>query len=674
MRQDRMSNNFSFVPLTAVLLIATGSAAAWTGYSFLKDSRADSFYVAETYELKSAAMQTIYLADKAAADGAYASQLVDAESQVERALMHLRNGDPIKGIPGAPESVLRSLESLSASWDGIAPSIAKLISGQSGTEAFSRAAKEAKTAVVKVIESGRSAEALLSKLNATSQQKSQLAQALTELEADVAGVTATTVVDATGLQGAEAGVSKYLGALTAFGNSLPRDKAMMDELIKSYRSAQSAQSLISQASGLSSNSAQNLPHAKEIWQARDKIASSTDTLIASVKALPDARAINPTLVAVLGALTIGLAILSVLLVARVSASRAQAVETRGSTIEGSQRERSKELSLLLTEIERVGRGELDLTLTDDRDSTKEIAKLLNQVFARFHEIFTETSQTVMGLAAATEQTITTARNVDRNRDEQFRAIEHISSLIADMNTFINLIQQLMGDTQRVANSVANKVHAGSESVNGVHEGILVQTQHLNSIQHRNKHLIERFQMLERISEFVKEVATKSELVAYNAYLVSDQVEGNTELSRAMAKSGEAVQDLSTQSKAVVSEIGQLLKDMNEAARDTQTAVDISLSEMQGLLTRSNAALASLKDIQSITESLTTSVDDVNQRTNSLISQSSEVSETMSSIRHYASENSAASEQTASAMNNLNRQAQNLHSGIQDFYSKQRERA
>ncbi|EOW7034671.1 methyl-accepting chemotaxis protein, partial [Pseudomonas aeruginosa] len=145
-------------------------------------------------------------------------------------------------------------------------------------------------------------------------------------------------------------------------------------------------------------------------------------------------------------------------------------------------------------------------------------------------------------------------------------------------------------------------------------------------------------------------------------------------SRAMAKSGEAVQDLSTQSKAVVSEIGQLLKDMNEAARDTQTAVDISLSEMQGLLTRSNAALASLKDIQSITESLTTSVDDVNQRTNSLISQSSEVSETMSSIRHYASENSAASEQTASAMNNLNRQAQNLHSGIQDFYSKQRERA
>ncbi|EPV4797161.1 methyl-accepting chemotaxis protein, partial [Pseudomonas aeruginosa] len=505
-----MSNNFSFVPLTAVLLIATGSAAAWTGYSFLKDTRADSFYVAETYELKSAAMQTIYLADKAAADGAYASQLVEAESQVERALMHLRNGDPIKGIPGAPESVLRSLESLSASWDGIAPSIAKLISGQSGTEAFSRSAKEAKTAVVKVIESGRSAEALLSKLNATSQQKSQLAQALTELEADVAGVTATTVVDATGLQGAEAGVSKYLGALTAFGNSLPRDKAMMDELIKSYRSAQSAQSLISQASGLSANSAQNLPHAKEIWQARDKIASSTDTLIASVKALPDARAINPTLVAVLGALTIGLAILSVLLVARVSASRAQAVETRGSTIEGSQRERSKELSLLLTEIERVGRGELDLTLTDDRDSTKEIAKLLNQVFARFHEIFTETSQTVMGLAAATEQTITTARNVDRNRDEQFRAIEHISSLIADMNTFINLIQQLMGDTQRVANSVANKVHAGSESVNGVHEGILVQTQHLNSIQHRNKHLIERFQMLERISEFVKEVATKSE--------------------------------------------------------------------------------------------------------------------------------------------------------------------
>ncbi|MBM3105686.1 methyl-accepting chemotaxis protein [Pseudomonas sp. V1] len=669
MRKDRMSNNFSFVPLTAVLLIASGSAACITGYSFLNDNKADAFYTAQTYDLKAATLQSIYLADKAASDGAFAGQLADAEGQVERALMQLRNGDPVKGIPRAPEAVLRSLESLSASWDGIAPALAELIRGQAATEAFSRTAKEAKSSILKVIESGRAAESLLTGLNATATQREQLSSALSALDADVAGVTAPTVIDLVSLQGAETGVSKYLGALTAFGNSLPRDKAMMDELIKSYRAAQAAQGKINEATSLSTNTTQNLSHAKEIWQARDKIASATDALIATVKALPDARAINPTMVAVLGALTIALAILSVLLISRASASRAQAVESRGSTIEGSQRERSKELSVLLTEIERVGRGELDLTLSDDRDSTKEIAKLLNQVFARFHEIFTETSQTVMGLAAATEQTITTARNVDRNRDEQFRAIEHISSLIADMSNFIGMIQQLMGDTQRVANTVAGKVHAGSDSVNGVHEGILVQTQHLNSIQHRNKHLIESFQMLERISQFVKDVATKSELVAYNAYLVSDQIEGNSELSRAMAKSGEAVHDLSTQSKQVVLEIGQLLKDMNEAARDTQTAVDISLNEMQGLLTRSNNALASLKDIQSITESLTTSVDDVNQRTNSLITKSSEVSETMSSIRHYASENSAASEQTASAMNNLNRQAQNLHSGIQDFYSK-----
>ncbi|MBF3053753.1 methyl-accepting chemotaxis protein [Pseudomonas aeruginosa] len=664
-----MSNNFSFVPLTAVLLIATGGAAGWTGYSLLQDSKADSFYMSESYELRAAAMQTIYLSDKAAVDGSFATQLSDAESQVERALMHLRNGDPVKGIPGAPESVLRSLEALSVSWDSIAPSIAKLLSGQSGTEAFSRAAKDAKVSIQKAIDSGRAAETLLAGLNASTQQKGQLTQALNDLEADVAGVVSATVVDSAALQGAEAGVSKYLGALTAFGNSLPRDKTMMDELVKSYRGATAAQGLIDQASRLSTGSAQNLPHAKEIWQARDKIVSSTDALLASVKALPDSRAITPLTVAILGSMTIALAILSMLLVTRVSVSRAQAVENRGSTIEGSQRERSKELSLLLAEIERVGRGELDLELTDDRDSTKDIAQRLNTVFSRFHEIFTETSETVMGLAAATEQTITTARNVDRNRDEQFQAIEHISSLIAEMGTFINLIQQLMGDTQRVANGVAHKVHAGSDSVNGVHEGILVQTQHLNQIQHRNKHLIERFQMLERISEFVKLVATKSQIVAYNAYLLADQIEGNSEISRAMAKSGEAVQDLSIQSQAVVTEIAQLLKDMNEAARDTQVAVDISLNEMQSLQHRSNAALASLKDIQVITESLTTNVDDVNQRTTNLLAQSAEVADTMGSIRHYATENSAASEQTASAMNNLNRQAQSLHTGIQAFYSK-----
>lgn len=115
------------------------------------------------------------------------------------------------------------------------------------------------------------------------------------------------------------------------------------------------------------------------------------------------------------------------------------------------------------------------------------------------------------------------------------AIEHISSLIADMNTHQSDPAAHVSDTQRVANSVANKVHAGSESVNE-NEGILVQDP-APELYPASKQASDRngSRCWKGISEFVKEVVTKSELVAYNAYLVSDQVEGNTELSRAILR-------------------------------------------------------------------------------------------------------------------------------------------
>jgi methyl-accepting chemotaxis protein len=199
----------------------------------------------------------------------------------------------------------------------------------------------------------------------------------------------------------------------------------------------------------------------------------------------------------------------------------------------------------------------------------------------------------------------------------------------------------------------------------VHEGINLLNQHNTGIQHQSKSLIEAFQHMSRIAEVVDTVAAKVQLVAFNVYLVAEQTEDAT-VSRKINKSAEAMETLARESTEAVAEINQLLKTVTDASRDTQFVVDNSQREIESLITRSSEAQKSLADIIEMTETLKGGVAEVSEQTQALKDQSGEVAETMNSIHHYATENSAASEQTAAAISNVAKQAQELQLVISHF--------
>lgn len=658
-----MSSSNSFVSLTAILLVASGIAAAVSGYSYMQNSKADRYFMTESSELKAAALQAIYISERAAVDASYTVEMSGYESDVERIISRLRGGDPSQGIQGLQEPFISTLRNFEEAWSQVTPSIGKIVSSKSKTEVFTRNAQDTVRSAEATLSQAESAfEAVSSNAKVTVSAKKQIEGALEDLREGVALISRVGALNTDVLRSAESAISQYLGAMTAVGNSLPRDNSILEPLLKSYRGAQTTQRSLIRTIDSASNATENLPHAKTIWQQRDRVTLALIALQASMKAMPDAHLAGPLVVAGSGLLMILLALVSFFMILRTSASREEIAETRGNSIQTSQRDRSAQLQLLLTELNRVGQGDLTTEITQDKESTKEIARELNTVFGNIKSVLDEANITIVGLAAASEQTLLTAKNVDRNRQEQFRAIEHISDLISNMLAFIGVIEQLTSKTQRVTVEVATKVRSGTDSVSDVHEGIILLNQHNTGIQHQSKNLIESFQHLERIAEVVKTVAVKSEYVAWNAYLVADQID-DTDVSRRITKSAEAMTSLSRESNTAVAEISQLLRTMNEAARDTQTVVDSSQREIESLLNRSSVAQESLSSINEMTGHLSKNVDDVTSRTQELKEQSGEVAETMTSIHHYATENSAASEQTAAAISNVNRQAQELQRGI-----------
>lgn len=662
-----MSNKNSYVSLAALFLVTCGIVAAWSGAQYMKAVTAETYYTAETSELKAAALQALYISARAATDATYTGELVALKSQVGHSIERLQLGDPKLGVGGLPEASANALVSFKDTWNVIAPNIDQIAGSKTNTEVFTRYVQETVRNATSAQALARDAQSVLAEHKAmiAPAAQTQLASAFSDLDEALNLINREGGATTENLRAAEAAIGQYLGAMTAVGNTLPRDNSILEPLLKSFKAAQSTQRTLGRTIESASNAVENLPYAGAIWQSRDRLLASINALSSSVAALPDTRPVTPLMVAISGLLTILVALAMSFGVIRTAASREKFVEEEGHTIQLSQRDRSKELKLFLSELGLVREGNLNKPMTEDRESTKEIAQELNSVLLSIKVIIDEAHNTIDDLAAATEQTETTARNLNRNRQEQYEAINHVSDLMNRLLSFIEIIEQMMLTTQHVSREVSNKVISGSESVNAVHEGIILLNQHNTGIQHQSKHLIESFQHMGRISDVVATVAQKAELVAYNAYLVAEQSE-DPQVSRRINKSAEAMETLSRESTEAVAEISQLVKTMTDAARDTQQVVDNSQREIESLITRSNAAQDDLTGISTLTQELNQSVAEVSDQTQDLKNKSSEVSETMGSIQHYANENSAASEQTASVISDVNRQAQSLRDVIAHF--------
>lgn len=660
-----MSNNFSLVPLTAALLLLSGVGAGFTGYHFIKNSEQDDYLLTQAYDAQTKGMQTVYLAERAAVDSAYTNEIESLDTAVERALSAIRNGDPVRGIPAAPDSVLRNLETFQKSWDELAPSISQILSQRGATGEFSRNLSETRSVAKDALSAAKLALAELPSSSASPALKAQLTKAVAVLEDGVSAISMDSGINTDTLSAAQGSFGEYVSSLSAMGASLPKEQALMSQLSKSFTDAKSVQRLMVKTINSSSSASENIPHAKTIWAAREKLSSAASTLVASVQALPASRPYGATAVAGLGAITILLAFAAMMMMRTITNNQTSRIQIQGKNLEVLTQRKSRELQTLLDEIHRVYSGELSTVLTEDNDSTREIAKALNTVFSKFNSILSEVRETILDLSAATEQAMVTDRNVGQNRDAQGKAVDHITALIVGMLRFIDQIEKLTIDTEETSGGVLERVRSGTDAVTRVHDSIVSLQQQTTAIQHSSKNLIESFQNLEKISDVVSDVSQKSALLSYNAEIIAGNI-GDKKVSSGISQSADAMGRLATEAKKAVLEIGMLLKQMNEAARETQSAVDLLQREAESLRNRSNAAQDALGDINEMTTRLAQGMSRVREETHSLQSKSDEVNDTMGSIQHYSTESSAASEQTANAIHNVNGKAQDLQLTIVQF--------
>ena len=654
------------IPSCIAAMVVSGCLATFCAFQYTSGVSSDRFYSTQASSLQNSALNTITLSMRAATDASYVGQLQQAASQVDAAVTSLRRGSTTADISALPSMGTDSLDNFQNAWVQVQEAVNQIAASRGNNSAFERLATESSQLASTLISESADANARIqgsTQVNAPIKQA--LAKAHQNLKDGVELLTSSATPNSDSLSLALEASKAYIAIMGQIGSAMPRDTSLTDPLLKSYRTAQSLSRTAIRAIETASGTVDNAPHARAIWSERENIDAAINGLQHAINSLPKSRLVSPPMM--LGSLGLALLItvLGVTLVLREARARTRHAEALNNNIQTSHKERSQELRLLTDEIEPFGKGDLTGNFTVGLGSTDEIATALNTVFPQVRLIIRDVQQTIVSLSAASEETLTMARHINRGRNEQDAAIVHIASLVGELRNFTKQLDDVISRTRDSSQAVSTQINAGTNAVQEVHEGVVKLSQSNLNIMHNAKAMTENIQSLEQLVDVVRRVANQAATVAYNAYFVADAIPDD-DLSRRIRISAEAVSNLSRGATEASEQIATNLKGINDASKETQYVLDESQSDIKVLTSMSSNALKAMNTISSHSAQLVEGIVGVASQTSDLNKQAEQVAETMQSIHHYASEHSAASEQTSVAISNLNEQAQRVGDTLAHF--------
>lgn len=660
-----MSKNF-ITPVCLACIVATGGLAGIATYQFTSGVVADQFYSEQARTLETSTLNAVTLSMRAASDASYVSQLQQMSSHADASLSALRKGSDARGVHGLPPIGMGNLENFEAAWAKVKNSIEQIAAARGSNAGFERLATESSQYATTVIEESSDA---IGRVKASPAIDARLKQTLSKAGDDLRegiellATSSTPTSDnlAIALEASKA----YIAILTQTGGAVPRDKAIIDPLLKSFRSAQALSRSCIKAIEAVSGTVDNAPHAKAIWAERENLTAALTGLNSALTALPKSRIVSPSLLTGSVAIFLAVSLAGLTLILRSTRNLTRKAETIAHSVQATHKERSIELRQLTDELETVGQGDLTVVFQENAASTRDIAATLNSVFPQFRDIVHDVQQTIASLSAATEQTLSMARNNERSRTEQVQAIKHIGGLVDGLSNFNKEFERVIQTTRESSLNATSQIQRGSQAVEVVHEGVVKLSQSNLNIMHQAKAMTENIQSLEKLVDVVRQVANQAATVAFNAHLVAEVITDD-DIAKRVRVSAEAMTKLTDSTKEAAAKIDTNLQAINVAAKDTQYVLDESQSDIKALMGRSSDAHKAMSAIQEQTRNLTEAINSVAGQTADLSSRSNEVAQTMGTLDHYVSEHSAASEQTATAIANLNAKAQRVGETIAHF--------
>ncbi len=323
----------------------------------------------------------------------------------------------------------------------------------------------------------------------------------------------------------------------------------------------------------------------------------------------------------------------------------------------------RQIKDLLRIVSKAADGDFTVNAQVTADTLGALADSFNLMVSDLSELVRDVKQSAEDVSQSTRGILERTTEMAVGADNQAKEIVQISDLakeMAEITHNTNSSAQRASEAARHAKEVAER--GGSiveQSIEGMHR--IKET--VTDTSERVKVLVESSARIGEITEFISDVASRTNLLALNATIEAARA---GEAGRGFTVVADEIRNLAERSSYSASEITKLIEDIQNGMSETVMAMELGNSEVAEGTKKVDAAGSALREILGAVDISTTSVTEITAATAKQIKSSEDIVNVLEGIASIAHQTAEGAKQTESEIARLESLSKSLNDAVSKF--------
>jgi twitching motility protein PilJ len=356
---------------------------------------------------------------------------------------------------------------------------------------------------------------------------------------------------------------------------------------------------------------------------------------------------------------------TLLLLLAAGFAKVQLAEARraAAAAEATNKQTQGAILRLMNELSDLGDGDLTVRATVTEDITGAIADSVNYTAEELHKLVSNVSQASEAMGVATQDSEAMAQRLLVSTEKQVREIKEAEESVQLIVRSIGEVDAAAIKATAVGKQTLLVTGQGAQAVRNTIAGMDGIREHIQETSKRIKRLGESSQEIGEIVDLISDITEQTNVLALNAAI---QAASAGEAGRGFSVVAEEVQRLAERSADATKQIGALVKMIQSDTHDAVAAMEKStlgvvegakLSEMSG---------QSLKEIEQVSEELSTLINSISVSTQVQTDMAGEVASVMHEIMKLTKQTVEGSRATSDSAVKLTGLASGLRGSVAGF--------
>ncbi|AWM35655.1 Methyl-accepting chemotaxis protein PctC [Gemmata obscuriglobus] len=330
---------------------------------------------------------------------------------------------------------------------------------------------------------------------------------------------------------------------------------------------------------------------------------------------------------------------------------------------GEKEEIQRSIMKLLDEVSGVGTGDLTKDVEVSADITGAIADSFNYTVEELRKIISRVQSATRHVSSAATEIHSSAEHLAGGSETQAEQIVNMSAAIDEMATSIQQVSDNAAVSTTVAQQALQNAKQGNTAVRNTIDSMNRIREQAQETAKRIKRLGETSQEIGQIVQLIDDIADRTSILALNA---SIQAAAAGDAGRGFAVVAEEVERLAVRSTEATKKISVLVRAIQGETNEAVAAMERSIQEVVGGSKVANQAGQSLGEIEDVAAKLADLIQSISLASKQQARGSESLARSMSDVSQITQSTAAGTKQTAEAVNELARLADDLRGSLSAF--------